>query len=81
MSKILYIKSKEQLLQLIETNMDLQPYFKSFVYSMDDLKYGCKCAYKTWNFIANEEFNKILNNEKNILILKEHFKCDDVKFI
>jgi hemolysin-activating ACP:hemolysin acyltransferase len=80
-NNILYIKSKEHLLHLLETNNELQPYFKSFIYAMDDLKYGCKCAYKTWTLIANEEYNKIVNNDNNISLLKEYFKSDNVIFM
>jgi hypothetical protein len=80
--KKLFIKDKEQLYKLVEPNDDLKSnsLFTTFLDSMNDYYYGCKCSESYFDSVSNQEYKNIKNDEVANL-LKDYFNCDSVEFI
>jgi len=81
--KNLNISSIDYLYKLIKSNDELtdKDYkFSAFHDYMYNYYYGCPCDNDSNFNLANKEFDNISNSGECILILKEHFKCDDVIF-
>ena len=80
-TKNLYIQSKDQLYKLIEQHETLSEskLFIPFMDSMTDHYYGCRCDADRFDYVSNNEYIK-LNNEEVLKTLKEYFNCNDVIF-
>jgi hypothetical protein len=81
--KNLHIKSLDYLYKLIKSNDDLldKHYkFAAFHDYMYDYYNGCNCSQDRFFNLSENEFDGISKSDDCILILKEHFDCDDVIF-
>jgi hypothetical protein len=81
--KNLYIDSLDYFYKLIKSNEELfdnNQQIAAFHDYMYDYYNGCPCNSDSSLNLANKEFDSISNSEECILMIKEHFKCDDVIF-
>ncbi len=81
--KNLHIKTLDYFYKLIKSNDELiesNQKIATFHDYMYDYYNGCPCDSDSYFNLANKEFDNIAESEECILILKEHFKCDDVIF-
>ena len=81
--KNLYINTLDYLYKLIKSNdelLDKHYKFSTFHDYMYDYYNGCSCSQEEYLNLSEKEFDDISNSEDCILIIKEHFNCDDVIF-
>jgi len=81
-SKLLYIKSVEQLYRLISDNPELsENKLLPFVDFMYDYYHGCRCN-EDYNIkMAKKEYEIISKDDELITKIVEYFQCDDVRFL
>jgi hypothetical protein len=81
-SKLLYIKSVEQLYRLISDNPELsENKLLPFVDFMYDYYHGCRCN-EDYNIkMAKKEYEIISKDNELIAKIVEHFQCDGVRFL
>jgi hypothetical protein len=81
--KNLYINTLDYLYKLIKSNdelIDKHYKFAAFHDYMYDYYNGCPCSSESFLNLSNKEFDDISKSEDCILILKEHFTCDNIIF-
>jgi hypothetical protein len=81
-SKLLYIKSVEQLYRLISDNPELsENKLLPFVDFMYDYYHGCRCN-EDYNIkMAKKEYEIISKDDELITKIVEYFQCDGVRFL
>ena len=81
--KFLYIKSLDQLYNILNENSNLSessPLFLSFIDYMYEYYEGCKCMEETNLNLAIDEYNKISSNSDIKMHLMTYFNCDGIRF-
>jgi hypothetical protein len=81
-SKLLYIKSIEQLYKLISDNPELsESKLLPFIDFMYDYYHGCRCN-EDYNIkMAKKEYEIISKDDELITKIVEYFQCDGVRFL
>jgi hypothetical protein len=81
-SKLLYIKSVEQLYRLISDNPELsENKLLPFVDFMYDYYHGCRCNEDHNIKMAKKEYEIISKDDELITKIVEYFQCDGVRFL
>jgi len=83
-SRLLYIKSVDQLYKVISDNIELSEKnnkFLPFIDFMNDYYHGCRCDEDFNIKMAKQEYDTISRDPELITQMVEYFKCDGVRFL
>ena len=77
-NKRLYITNKDELFKLVSTidDKNIKNHFIPFMIAMNDYYNGCRCALKSFTVIAKKEYNKIVDDEIMLNMLKDKLSVD-----